>query len=35
MYAMKAIYDGNVFKLNEPVPVKGEYEVIITLLLTL
>lgn len=30
MYAMKAIYDGNIFKLDEPVPVKGEYEVIIT-----
>jgi hypothetical protein len=27
---MKAIYDGNIFKLDEPVPVKGEYEVIIT-----
>jgi predicted DNA-binding antitoxin AbrB/MazE fold protein len=30
MYAVKAIYDGNIFKLDEPVPVKGEYEVIIT-----
>jgi predicted DNA-binding antitoxin AbrB/MazE fold protein len=30
MYAVKAIYEGNIFKLDEPVPVKGEYEVIIT-----
>jgi hypothetical protein len=30
MYAVKAVYDGNNFKLDEPVPVKGKYEVIIT-----
>jgi hypothetical protein len=30
MRAIKAIYDGNYFKLDEPVPVKGKYEVIIT-----
>jgi predicted DNA-binding antitoxin AbrB/MazE fold protein len=30
MYAVKAVYDGNIFKLDEPVPVKGKYEVIIT-----
>ena len=30
MYAVKAIYDGNNFKLKDPVPVEGKYEVIIT-----
>ena len=30
MYAVKAIYDGNNFKLNDPVPIEGKYEVIIT-----
>jgi len=30
MYAIKAIYDGSNFNLKEPVPVKGEYEVVIT-----
>ncbi|MDR1249975.1 MAG: DUF104 domain-containing protein [Treponema sp.] len=30
MYAIKAVYDGNIFKLDEPVPVRGKYEVIIT-----
>jgi hypothetical protein len=29
MYAVKAIYDGHNFKLDESVPVKGKYEVII------
>jgi hypothetical protein len=30
MYAIKAVYDGNYFKLEEPVPVEGKYEVVIT-----
>jgi hypothetical protein len=30
MYAVKAIYDGYNFKLDESVPIKGKYEVIIT-----
>jgi predicted DNA-binding antitoxin AbrB/MazE fold protein len=30
MYAIKAIYDGNYFKPEEPIPVKGKYEVVIT-----
>ena len=30
MYAVKAIYDGKGFKPKEPVPVKEEYEVVIT-----
>jgi predicted DNA-binding antitoxin AbrB/MazE fold protein len=30
MYAIKAIYDGNYFKPQEPVPVEGKYEVVIT-----
>ncbi|GHU46507.1 hypothetical protein FACS1894200_00180 [Spirochaetia bacterium] len=30
MYAVKAIYDGNHFKLDESVPVVGKYEVVIT-----
>ncbi|GHS99047.1 hypothetical protein AGMMS50276_21940 [Synergistales bacterium] len=29
MFAIKAIYDGNCFKLAQPVPVVEEYEVII------
>jgi hypothetical protein len=30
MYAIKAVYDGNSFKASEPIPVAGEYEVVIT-----
>ena len=30
MYAVRAIYEGNHFKLERPVPVKGKYEVMIT-----
>jgi predicted DNA-binding antitoxin AbrB/MazE fold protein len=30
MHAIKAIYDGNYFKPQEPVPVEGKYEVVIT-----
>jgi len=30
MYAIKAVYDGVNFKPREPIPVHGEYEVIIT-----
>ncbi|MCL2593739.1 MAG: DUF104 domain-containing protein [Defluviitaleaceae bacterium] len=30
MYAVKAIYDGNHFKLKEPIPINEKYEVIIT-----
>jgi hypothetical protein len=30
MYAIKGIYDGNCFKLEEPIPVKEEYKVVIT-----
>jgi len=30
MYAIKAVYDGMGFKPREPVPVSGEYEVVIT-----
>jgi methylthioribose-1-phosphate isomerase len=29
VYAIKGIYDGNCFKLEEPVPVKEEYKVVI------
>ena len=29
MFAIKALYDGNNFKLLQPIP-KGNYEVIIT-----
>ncbi|MCL2038985.1 MAG: DUF104 domain-containing protein [Bacteroidetes bacterium] len=29
MYEIKAIYDGNNFKLEEPIPIKEKYEVII------
>jgi len=30
MYAVKAIYDGYNFKLDEPAPIEGKCEVIIT-----
>jgi len=30
MYAIKALYDGTGFKPKEPIPVNGEYEVVIT-----
>jgi len=30
MQAVNAIFDGNLFKPIEPIPVKGKYEVIIT-----
>ncbi|MHB9294258.1 hypothetical protein Holit_03384 [Hollandina sp. SP2] len=30
MYAVKAIFDGNIFKLEEPIPMKEKYEVVIT-----
>jgi len=30
MYAIKAIYDGVNFKPKQPIPIKEEYEVIIT-----
>ncbi|MDR3130273.1 MAG: hypothetical protein LBU18_01870 [Treponema sp.] len=30
MYAVKAVYDGNNFRLDEPIPIKGKYEVVIT-----
>ena len=30
MYAVKAIYDGNYFKLKEPILVNEKYEVVIT-----
>jgi hypothetical protein len=30
MYAVKGIYDGVNFKLDEPAPVREEYEVVIT-----
>jgi hypothetical protein len=30
MLAVKAIYDENKFVLDEPAPVKGKYEVVIT-----
>ena len=29
MHAIKAIYDGNNFKFEEPIPVRGKYEVVI------
>ena len=32
MYAVKAIYDGNHFKLKEPILVNEMYEVVITFL---
>ena len=30
MYAVRAIYDGNHFKLEEQIPIKEKYEVVIT-----
>ena len=30
MFAIKAIYDGNSFLFKEPIPVKENYEVVIT-----
>ena len=30
MFAVKAIFDGNNFKLEEPLPTRENYEVIIT-----
>jgi hypothetical protein len=30
MYAINGVYDGNLFKLQEPVPVNEKYEVVIT-----
>ena len=30
MYAVRAIYEGNYFKLEEPIPIKERYEVVIT-----
>jgi len=30
MYEVKAIYDGNNFKFAEPLPIKENYEVVIT-----
>jgi len=30
MYAIKAIYDGTNFKPMQPIPVKEDYEVVIT-----
>ena len=30
MYAIKAIYDGTSFKPTQPIPVKENYEVVIT-----
>ena len=30
MYAIKGIYDGNCFRLEQPIPVKEEYKVVIT-----
>ncbi len=30
MHAIKAIYDGTIFIPSEPIPVTGEYEVVIT-----
>ena len=30
MHSIKAIYDGNNFKPIQPIPVKEEYEVVIT-----
>jgi hypothetical protein len=29
MFAIRAVYDGNCFKLTQPVPVVEEYEVVI------
>jgi hypothetical protein len=30
MHAIKAVYDGTTFNSKEPIPVDGEYEVVIT-----
>ena len=30
MYAIKGVYDGNCFRLMQPIPVKEEYNVVIT-----
>ena len=30
MQAIKAVFDGSNFKLSQPVPVQGQYEVVIT-----
>jgi hypothetical protein len=30
VYAIKAVYNGSSFQLEQPVPVKGTYEVVIT-----
>jgi hypothetical protein len=30
MQTINAIFDGNIFKPTEPIPVKGTYEVLIT-----
>ena len=30
MYAIKGIYDGNCFRLEQPIPVKEEFKVVIT-----
>jgi predicted DNA-binding antitoxin AbrB/MazE fold protein len=30
MQTINAIFDGNIFKPMEPIPVKGKYEVLIT-----
>jgi hypothetical protein len=30
MFAVKAVYDKNKFLLDEPVPLNGKYEVVIT-----
>jgi len=32
MYAVKAIYDGTSFKPTQPIPIKENYEVVITFL---
>ena len=32
MYSIRAIYDGKNFKPTQPVPVQGDYEVVITFL---
>ena len=30
MYAVKAVYDGINFKPSQPIPMRGQYEVVIT-----
>ena len=32
MQAINAIYDGSTFKARQPIPVKGQYKVVITFL---